>query len=262
MRILCIGDVMGEPGRKAVKHLLPDLIKREHIDFVIANGENVAGGFGLTEDSVKELFNAGVDVITGGNHSWDKKDIIPYMQGEPRILRPANYSNAPGAGHYLATSKKGQKVGVVNVMGRVFMYPLEDPFKMALELVKQMRRDTRVLVVDVHAEATSEKQAMGWYLNGHCSIVFGTHTHVQTADERILPGGGTAFITDAGLTGPLDSVIGMKKEFAIERFLTGMPTRLEVAKGNTKLQGLLADVDEETGRATAVKRIQEQYAPQ
>jgi metallophosphoesterase (TIGR00282 family) len=261
MRILCIGDVMGEPGRKAVKHLLPKLIQDERIDFVIANGENVAGGFGLTQDSVKELFNAGVDVITGGNHSWDKKEIIDVMKNEPRILRPANYSNAPGAGHYLATGKKGHKVGVVNVMGRVFMYPLEDPFKMALELVKQLRRDTRVLVVDVHAEATSEKQAMGWFLNGHCSIVFGTHTHVQTADERLLPGG-TAFITDAGLTGPLDSVIGMKKEFAIERFLTGMPTRLEVAKGNTKLQGILVDVDEESGRATAIKRIQEAYNPQ
>lgn len=261
MRILCIGDVMGEPGRKAVRHLLPELITREKIDFVVANGENVAGGYGLTEDACKELFKAGVDVITGGNHSWDKKDIIPYMQQEPRILRPANYSNAAGAGHYLATAKSGKKVGVVNVMGRVFMYPLENPFTLALDLVREMRKDTRILIVDMHAEASSEKQAMGWHLNGHCSIVFGTHTHVQTADERVLPGG-TAFITDAGLTGPLDSVIGMKKEGALERFLTGMPTRLEVAKGNTKLQGLLVDVDDEDGRATAVKRIQEPYNPQ
>lgn len=261
MRILCIGDVMGEPGRKAVRHLLPGLIEREKVDFVVANGENVAGGFGLTEDACKELFKAGVDVITGGNHSWDKKDIIPYMQQEPRVLRPANYSNAAGAGHYLATAKNGKQVGVVNVMGRVFMYPLENPFTMAMDLVRQMRKDTRILIVDMHAEASSEKQAMGWHLNGHCSIVFGTHTHVQTADERILPGG-TAFITDAGLTGPLDSVIGMKKESALERFLTGMPTRLEVAKGNTKLQGLLVEVDEDDGRAKTVKRIQEPYNPQ
>ena len=261
MRILCIGDIMGEPGRKAVRHILPKLMQKEKIDFVVANGENLAGGFGLTEDGCKEMFSAGVDVITGGNHSWDKKDIIPFMEQEPRILRPANYSLAAGAGHILATARSGAKVGVVNVMGRVFMYPLENPFTMAMELLKQLRRDTRILVVDIHAEATSEKQAIGWHLNGHCSIVFGTHTHVQTADERILPGG-TAFITDAGLTGPLDSVIGMKKEFAIERFLTGMPTRLEVAKGNTKLQALLVDIDDESGRATAVKRIQEPYVPQ
>lgn len=251
---------MGEPGRKAVKHLLPKLIQTEKIDFVVCNGENVAGGFGLTEDSAKELFAAGVDVITGGNHSWDKKEIIPYMEKEPRLLRPANYTGAVGTGHLLAKSKSGKPVGVVNVMGRVFMYPLENPFTMAMDLLKQLRRDTRVLIVDMHAEATSEKQAMGWYLNGHCSVVFGTHTHVQTADERIFPGG-TAFITDAGLTGPLDSVIGMKKELAIERFLTGMPVRLEVGKGNTKLQCLLVDVNEEDGRATAVRRIQESYNP-
>jgi metallophosphoesterase (TIGR00282 family) len=261
MRILCIGDIMGEPGRKAVRHILPKLIKAEKLDFVVANGENLAGGFGLTEDGCKEMFEAGVDVLTGGNHSWDKKDIIPFMKQEPRILRPANYTSPDGAGHYLATSRAGAKVGVVNVMGRVFMYPLENPFTVAMELLRQLRKDTRILIVDIHAEATSEKQAMGWHLNGHASVVFGTHTHVQTADERIFPGG-TAFITDAGLTGPLDSVIGMKKEFAIDRFLTGMPTRLEVAKGNTKLQALLVDIDDESGRATAVKRIQEPYVPQ
>lgn len=259
MRIFCIGDVMGEPGRKAVRHLLPPLIQKEKIDFVVANGENIAGGFGLTEESCKELFTAGVDVITGGNHTWDKKEIIAYMTQEPRVLRPANY-NGPGHGHLLAKAKNGKSVGVVNVMGRVFMYPLENPFTIALDLLRELRRETRILIVDMHAEATSEKQAMGWHLNGHCSIVFGTHTHVQTADERILPGG-TAFITDAGLTGPLDTVIGMKKEFAIERFLTGMPTRLEVGKGNVKLQGLLVDVNDEDGRAIAARRIQEPYTP-
>ncbi len=261
MRILCIGDVMGEPGRKAVRHLLPGLIQRERVDFTVVNGENVAGGFGFTEETCKELFAAGADVVTGGNHSWDKKDIISYIESEPRLLRPANYSNAPGKGHVVVRSKGGVEVGVANLMGRVFMYPLENPFTMAMDLLREMRRDTRVLIVDFHGEASSEKQAIGWHLNGHCSIVFGTHTHVQTADERILPGG-TAFITDAGLTGPLDSVIGMKKELAIERFLTGMPTRLEVAKGNVKLQGILVDVDEADGRATAIRRIQEPYQPQ
>jgi 2',3'-cyclic-nucleotide 2'-phosphodiesterase len=261
MRILCIGDIMGEPGRKAVKHLLPKLIESEKIDFVVANGENVAGGFGFTEDCCKQLFEAGVDVITGGNHSWDKRDIIPYQEQEPRLLRPANYMKAPGKGHVVVRSKSGKhQVGVANLMGRVFMMPLDNPFPMAMELLRQMRQDTKILIVDFHAEATSEKQAIGWHLSGHCSIVFGTHSHVQTADERIFPGG-TAFITDAGLTGPLDSVIGMKKEFAIERFLTGMPTRLEVAKGNVKLQGILVDVDESDGRATAIRRIQEPYNP-
>jgi 2',3'-cyclic-nucleotide 2'-phosphodiesterase len=261
MRILCIGDIMGEPGRKAVRHLLTSFIEKEKVDFVVANGENAAGGFGLTESTAREIFAAGVDVITGGNHTWDKKEIADLMQHEPRVLRPGNYpAGAPGKGHYVGRDRKDRPVGVVNLMGRVFMQPLDNPFPMALELLRELRRDTKVLVVDFHADASSEKQAMGWHVNGHCSLVFGTHTHVQTADERILSGG-TAFITDAGLTGPLDSVIGMKKELALERFLTGMPTRLEVAKKDVKLQGVLVDVDETDGRATAIQRIQLPYVP-
>ena len=259
MRIVCIGDVMGEPGRKAVRHLLPPLIEREKVDFTVVNGENVAGGFGFTAETLAELFKAGADVVTGGNHSWDKKDVRDILEREPRLLRPGNYSNAPGKGSVLATARNGQKVGVVNLMGRVFMHPLDNPFPMAHALLDELRKETPYLVLDFHAEASSEKQAMGWHAAGRASVVFGTHTHVQTADERILPGG-TGFITDAGLTGPLDTVIGMRTDYALERFLTGMPTRLEVGKGNIKLQGIMVDVDEH-GHATAIQRIQESYRP-
>lgn len=260
MRIVCIGDVMGEPGRKAVRHLLPALIAREKVDFTVVNGENVAGGFGFTQDTLNELFKCGADVVTGGNHSWDKKEIRDIIDREPRLLRPGNYMNAPGKGAAVVKARNGTPVGVVNLMGRVFMHPLDNPFPMAHALLAELRRETPYLILDFHAEASSEKQAMGWHCDGHASAVFGTHTHVQTADERILPQG-TGFITDAGLTGPLDSVIGMKKEYALERFLTGMPTRLEVAKGNIKLQGIMVDLDED-GKATAIQRIQESYRPQ
>ncbi len=255
MRILMIGDVIGSPGREALRRILPDLRQEKEVDLVIANGENTAGGFGLTADTASELLDAGVDVITSGNHIWDKKEFIPYLddvQGEGLpVLRPANYPDAPGVG---VIRRRG--VAVVNLMGRVFMTQLDCPFRTADRLLDEIRseEDTPVVIVDFHAEATSEKQAMGWYLDGRVSGVFGTHTHVGTVDARILPRG-TAYLSDVGMTGPMDSVIGSDTNAVLQRFLTSMPNTLTVAKGPCIFNSVLVEVDEDTGCSLMVERV-------
>lgn len=255
MKVLFIGDIVGKPGRELVRKGLRALVDHHGADLVIANAENAAAGFGITRDIGDALRGYGVDVMTSGNHIWDKKEAIDYIATEPRLLRPANYpAGVPGRGSYVAQTGDGRAVGVVNVMGRVFMLNIDDPFAVVLKEIEAMRHRTRVIVVDFHAEATSEKIAMGWHLDGKASLVVGTHTHVQTADERILPGG-TAYLTDAGMTGPHDSIIGMEREPALARFLTGMPSRFEPASGNPRLNGVLVEADERTGRALAVTRI-------
>ena len=257
MKVLFIGDIVGKGGRRAVRELLPSLREREGVEFVIANAENAAGGIGVTSEKAKELLEMGIDVLTSGNHIWKKKEILSYIEREPRLLRPANYpSGAPGRGSGVFRARNGIKVGVLNLEGRVFMKALECPFRTAEEHIDYLKKESPILVVDFHAEATSEKMAMGWFLDGEVSAVIGTHTHVQTADERILPAG-TAYITDAGMTGPINSVIGIKKELAIERFLTLLPNRFEPAKGEIELQGVIVEIDEESGLALNIKRIRE-----
>ena len=255
MRILFIGDIVGKPGRELVRKGLRGLVARHDVDFVIANVENAAAGFGITKDLGDALRGWGVDVMTSGNHIWDKKEAIEYIAVEPRLLRPANYpAGVPGRGSCVAPSGDGRAVGVVNVMGRVFMLNIDDPFAVVLREIDAMRGRTKVIIVDFHAEATSEKIAMGWHLDGKATLVVGTHTHVQTADERILPKG-TAYLTDAGMTGPHDSIIGMETEPSLARFLTAMPSRFEPASGNPRLNGIVVEADEKTGRALAVTRI-------
>lgn len=257
IKVLFIGDIIGKPGRVAVRELLPRLVGRYAPDMVIANGENAAGGFGITPDIADELIGLEVDVITSGNHIWDKKEVYEYLGGQSRLLRPANYpQGAPGAGSGVFECPSGAKVGVVNLMGRVFMDCLESPFVVGSELVEKLRETTPVIIVDFHAETTSEKMALGWHLDGRVSALIGTHTHVQTSDERVLAGG-TAFITDAGMTGPLDSVIGMKKEIILERFLTHMPVRFDVATRNVELQGVFVTIDAATGKAVSIERVKE-----
>ncbi|MCJ7662748.1 MAG: TIGR00282 family metallophosphoesterase [Desulfobacterales bacterium] len=254
MRILFIGDVVGKGGRRAIAELLPKLMG-EGIDFVIANGENASGGMGITPPHAEMLFAAGVNCITSGNHIWRKKEIIPFLEQEPRLLRPANYPpGIPGRGGGVYTTPGGERIGVLNLEGRVFMRSLESPFKTAEEQISLLRRETHMIIVDFHAEATSEKTALGWFLDGEVSAVLGTHTHVQTADERVLPGG-TAYITDVGMTGPCDSVIGIKKEIALERFLTMMPNKFETATGNLELQGVIVEVDERSGSSVGIRRV-------
>jgi hypothetical protein len=255
MNILFIGDIVGRPGREAVRKGLRGIVEHHGVDFVIANGENAAAGFGITKDLGEALFEMGIDVMTSGNHIWDKKEALDYIAVEHRLLRPANYpAGVPGRGSYVAHSGDGRAVGVVNVMGRVFMTPIDDPFAVALREIEAIRHKTRLIIVDFHAEATSEKMAMGWHLDGKATLVVGTHTHVQTADERILPQG-TAYLTDAGMTGPHDSIIGMEREPSLARFLTGMPNKFEPATGNPRLNGIVVAADDKTGRATAVTRI-------
>ena len=234
--------------------LLPKLMG-EGVDFVIANGENASGGMGITPQIAEQLFETGVDVITSGNHIWRKKEMIPFLEQEARLLRPANYPpGIPGRGGGVFTTASGERVGVLNLEGRVFMRSLESPFKTAEEQISSLRRETHIIIVDFHAEATSEKMALGWFLDGEVSAVLGTHTHVQTADERVLPGG-TAYITDVGMTGPCDSVIGIKKEIALERFLTMMPNKFETATGNLELQGAIVEVDERSGSSVGIRRV-------
>jgi metallophosphoesterase (TIGR00282 family) len=255
IRLLFIGDVVGRPGRELVRRGLNALVENHRVDFVIANGENAAAGFGITRDIGDELLGWGIDVMTSGNHIWDKKEAIDYIGAEARLLRPANYpSGVPGRGSYVAHTADGRAVGVLNIMGRVFMVSIDDPFAVALEQIKALQSRTRVIFVDFHAEATSEKIAMGWHLDGKVTAVIGTHTHVQTADDRILPKG-TAYLTDVGMTGPHDSVIGVDTEAVVGRFLTGMPARFEVASGNPRLNAVLVDADEATGRATRIERL-------
>jgi metallophosphoesterase (TIGR00282 family) len=256
MRILFIGDIVGEPGRRAIKELLPKIKSSEKIDFVIGNAENIAGGSGVTPQLADELFKYGVDVLTSGDHIWKRKEIIDYISNSPRLLRPANYPpQAPGLGASVVKSGDGTAVGVINLMGRVFMTPIECPFRAAKAAVEKLKDKARVIIVDMHAEATSEKIALSWYLDGLVSAVIGTHTHVQTADEKILPQG-TAFISDAGMTGPFDGVIGRKKEQILARFLTQMPMKFEMAEGDIQLHGVIVDIDEKTGKATTIKRAQ------
>jgi len=257
MKILFIGDIVGSPGRKAVKELVPRVRKRDKAGFVIANGENAAGGSGLTPRIAEELLDCGIDVITSGDHIWKRKDIIEVLDRHPNILRPANYPpGAPGIGYHAVRSKDGELVGVISLVGRVFMEPVECPFRKAREAIEELGKKTRIIIIDIHAEATSEKIAMGWYLDGLVSAVIGTHTHVQTADERVLPQG-TAYITDVGMTGPHDSVIGRRKEQILTRFITQLPTRFEMAEGDVRLNGALLDVDATSGRAKSVTRIHE-----
>lgn len=255
MRILFIGDIFGKPGREVVRRALPALIARESLDFVIANVENSAAGFGVTGDIADTILSYGVDVMTTGNHVWDKKEVLDYIPRQARLLRPANFpAGVPGRGSYLGQTRSGEPVGVINVMGRIFMTPLDDPFAGVVKEIEALRAKARVIIVDFHAEATSEKIAMGWHLDGRVTAVFGTHTHVQTADERILPKG-TAYLTDAGMTGPHDSIIGVTTEVALGRFLNSMPARFESATGPGRLNAVIVTADLATGRATAVDRL-------
>jgi len=259
VNILCIGDVYGEPGRRALAHWLPRLRAELEADLVVANVENAAAGFGVTPALARGFLAAGVDVMTSGNHVWDRKEIVEYLVKENLLLRPANYPRgAPGVGSVVVKAGAA-RVGILNLQGRTFMVPIDCPFARADEEVPRLRAETPVVIVDMHAEATSEKQAMGWYLDGRVSAVVGTHSHVQTADERILPGG-TAFLTDLGITGPFDSVIGVRPELAIQRFVTGLPNRFEPARGRSRVQGALIRVDPESGRAVAIERVQREVA--
>jgi metallophosphoesterase (TIGR00282 family) len=254
-RILFIGDIVGKPGRELIRRGLAPLVAVHRIDCVIANGENAAAGFGITPDIAESLFEYGVHVITGGNHSWDKKEVIPYMADHPRLLRPANYpAGTTGFGRVVTTARNGVRVAVINLMGRVFMTALDDPFKGALGEIAAVRDEAAIIFVDFHAEATSEKVAMGWHLDGRVAAVVGTHTHVQTADSRVLPQG-TAYVTDVGMTGPHDSVIGVERYPILQRFLTGLPQRFETASENPRLNAVIVDADETTGRAHAIERL-------
>ncbi len=255
MRLLFIGDIVGKPGRDLVRRGLSRLVEHHGIDLVIANVENAAGGRGITREIGETLRQGGIDVMTSGNHIWDKREALEYIEIEPRLLRPANYPvGVPGSGHVIARTANGEHVGVVNVMGRVFMTDLDSPFAVAEREIETAHRDARIVIVDFHAEATSEKFAMGWHLDGRATAVLGTHTHVQTADEQLLPGG-TAYITDVGMTGPHDSIIGMEKDAVLSRFLTAMPARFETASGNPRLNAVIVTAEEATGRATAIERL-------
>lgn len=256
MKLLFIGDIVARPGRDLLRRHLKALVAAHAVDLVIANGENAAGGAGITRDNANEIFGAGVDVITTGNHVWDKRETLEFIAGEPRLVRPANYpEGTPGLGSVVAVTRTGVRVGVVNVMGRVFLPSLDDPFRAATREIARVKADgAQVVFVDIHAETTSEKVALSWYLDGQVAAVVGTHTHVQTADERILPGG-TACLTDVGMTGPHDGVIGMDKTAVLARFLTALPGRFEPATGDPRLHAVAITADPASGRATAIERV-------
>jgi metallophosphoesterase (TIGR00282 family) len=255
-RILFVGDVIGRPGRRALRELAPELREETQPDFVLINTENAAGGFGFNRRAVTALFDAGADVLTNGNHTWDKSEALELVEEDARILRPANYPGAaPGFGYGVFDGPRGVKVGVVNLLGRVFMSPHDCPFQRGQALLRELRAETPVLVVDFHAEATSEKGAFAWHADGLASAVLGTHTHVPTCDERILPKG-TAFQTDVGMTGAYAGVIGMKADGALARFVGGVPVRLEPATGDLRLDATLVEVDPASGRALAIRRVQ------
>src|SRR6185369_2187169 len=255
IRLLFIGDIVGKPGREMVRRGLAGIVDFHRIDLVIANAENSAAGFGITREIGDQLLEWGVDVMTSGNHIWDKKEALDYIGAEPRLLRPANYpAGAPGNGSYLARARDGRAVGVVNVMGRVFMLNIDDPFTVVLREIAALKERTRIVFVDFHAEATSEKIAMGWHLDGKVTAMVGTHTHVQTADERILPKG-TAYLTDVGMTGPHDSIIGVEIEPALNRFLNALPSRFETATANPRLNAVVVEADEKTGLAVDIERL-------
>lgn len=256
-KILFIGDICGQPGRRVVKDLLPGLVVEFAPDLVLANGENAAGGFGITPPLVEELLDLGIAVLTSGNHIWDKKEILPYLadHADGRLLRPANYpGDAPGHGIYVGRTQAGLDYAVLNLQGRVFMPAIDCPFRTADALLERISSEVKIRLVDMHAEATSEKRALGWYLDGRATAVVGTHTHIPTADETVQPGG-TAYITDLGMTGPYDSVIGIEKSSVIRKFMDQIPARFEVGKGNVRLSGVLIEADRETGRALSIERI-------
>jgi len=251
LRILMIGDIIGQPGRRAVQRILPELRQELSIDMVVANGENVAGGFGITLETAGELLDSGVDVLTSGNHIWDQKEIIPHMDEGLPLVRPANYPDAPGRGYLVQDG-----VMVLNLMGRVFMPTLDCPFRSATAVLEEAIHESapRAIIVDFHAEATSEKQGMGWYLDGKVSAVLGTHTHVGTVDARVLPKG-TAYLTDVGMTGPVNSVIGSDTDAVLDRFLTGLPQRFSVARGPVMMNSALVEIDDDSGKALSIQRI-------
>jgi metallophosphoesterase (TIGR00282 family) len=256
MRVLFIGDIVGKVGRNAVNACLSGLIEKYKIDLVIANGENIAGGFGLTESLVQDLYRMGVHVITTGNHVWDKKDFIGYIAKDNRVLRPANLApGVPGYGSIIYTMPGGVKVGILNLSGRVFMATMDCPFRTAQSEIEAIRKETKIIIIDFHAEATSEKVAFGYFVDGKASAVLGTHTHVQTADEKILPNG-TAYITDVGMTGPSYSVIGIDVDQIIRRFLTGMPDRFETGQGKGMLSAVVVDINPDSGKAAGIQRLQ------
>jgi metallophosphoesterase (TIGR00282 family) len=251
MRVLFIGDIVGSPGRQIVHDRLEDIVAQRQIDLVLANGENSAAGFGITPRIADELLGAGIEVLTGGNHSWDRREILEYIPHQPRLLRPANFPEGnPGSGVFIGVAKNGVKYAVVNLQGRVFLPAIEDPFRMADRLLAGLPAEVAFVLVDMHAEVTSEKMAMGWYLDGRATAVVGTHTHVATADERVLPQG-TAYITDVGMTGPHAGVIGMDREGMTKRFLEGMPTRFEVASGDVQMNTVLIETDDAGPRNSA-----------
>jgi metallophosphoesterase (TIGR00282 family) len=261
MKLLFIGDIVGEPGRKAIRELLPGIVKKNDIECVIANAENAAGGSGITPPIAEEIKSYGVDVLTSGDHIWKRKEIAEVLDEKKDILRPLNYPReTPGHGSAIIELSSGVKIGVINLVGRIFMQPLECPFRASRKEADKIRKLTPNIFVDMHAEATSEKIALGWYLDGLITALVGTHTHVQTADEKILPEG-TAYITDLGMTGPFDSVIGRKKEQILTRFVTQMPARFQMAEGDIRLNAVLIEFDEKTGKANSIKRIQKKYEP-
>ncbi len=256
MNLLFLGDIVGSPGRRAVEELLFRLVDRHLIDLVVANGENASGGIGITPSVADQLLNMGIDLLTSGNHIWKHKDIVPYLEDTDRLIRPANYPpDTPGRGFAVLETAIGEKAAVINLEGRVFMNPLECPFRTVDAVLAQIPPEVKVIIVDMHAEATSEKLAMGWFLDGRASAVLGTHTHVQTADERVLPQG-TGYISDVGMTGPINSVIGMKTEVILERFLSQRPQPFKVAAQNIQLQGVVVKLNRE-GRCQEIIRLQE-----
>lgn len=254
MKLLFVGDIFGHAGRRIVADHLKDIRSSQGIDVVIANVENSAAGFGVTPSVADELFGCGIDVMTSGNHIWDKRDIYDYFKRRPQLLRPANYpAGVPGAGVYIHETKTGARCAVMNLQGRVYMAQTDCPFRKADELIAALPADVKVRFLDFHAEVTSEKMAMGWYLDGRISALVGTHTHIPTADTRILPGG-TAYQTDCGMTGPYDSVIGVEKDTVLQKFLTAQPARMEPAKSGVELHSVIVDVDDSTGKAVEVRR--------
>ncbi|HKE22915.1 MAG TPA: TIGR00282 family metallophosphoesterase [Bryobacteraceae bacterium] len=253
MNLLFIGDIFASPGRRIVADHLRDILATQKIDLAIANAENAAGGFGLTPSIAEELFEMGVDVLTSGNHIWDKKEIFDYIGRQPRLLRPGNYPDAPGSGVIVFHARNAAPCAIVNLQGRTHMPGTDCPFRQADQILAGLGPAVKVRFVDFHAEVTSEKMAMGWYLDGRVSAVIGTHTHIATADTRILPGG-TAYQTDCGMTGPYRSVIGVETDIVIQRFLTGLPVRMEAAKHGAELNAVIVDVDESSGRARAIRR--------
>jgi metallophosphoesterase (TIGR00282 family) len=253
MQILFIGDIFGSPGRRIVADHVQDIIETNRIDLAIANGENAAGGFGITPSIAEDLFAMGLDVITTGNHVWDKRELYDYLDRQPRLLRPANYPEAPGSGLVVYRARNGVECAVMNLQGRVYMPNTDCPFREADKILAALDSSIRVKFVDFHAEVTSEKISMGWYLDGRVSAVIGTHTHIPTADTRILPGG-TAYQTDCGMTGPYGSVIGVQTDIIMRRFLTALPVRMEAARDNPELHAVIIDVDEATGRARSIRR--------